>query len=118
MQKDQKTEAVVLPPCPFCGGTPTPFVKGFNRDGGRRMGACERLDDYGDDGLMAEASVYCHDCGVEGPIAEETIYVGEDYDALLLEGIRLWSTRDQRNAHVYDANAAAGHCRHPRRNQA
>lgn len=118
MQTDQKTEAAVLPPCPFCGGTPSLFVRGFNRDGGQRRGACERLESYGDDGLMAEASVYCHDCGIEGPIAEETIFDGGDYDALLLEGVRLWSTRDQRNAHVYDANAAAGHCRHPRRDQA
>lgn len=108
----------MLPPCPFCAGTPTLFVKGFNRDGGRLQGECGRLDDYGPDGLMAEASVYCHDCGVEGPIAEETIFDGGDYDALLLEGIRLWSERDQRNASAYEVNAAEGRCRYPRRDGA
>ncbi|ELL4389738.1 hypothetical protein [Pseudomonas aeruginosa] len=77
-------DAINLPPCPWC------------------------------EGLDVDAYVFCHECGCEGPKCEDVIFNAEDFRRVEREGARLWSERTSRNRHLFDSNAADGHCVYPR----
>ncbi|ELK4817120.1 TPA: hypothetical protein NID15_000677 [Pseudomonas aeruginosa] len=47
-------------------------------------------------------------------LREDVIFNAEDFRRVEREGARLWSERTSRNRHLYDSNAADGHCVYPR----
>ncbi|BDE75207.1 Lar family restriction alleviation protein [Delftia lacustris] len=75
--------------CPFCGGPPCPFVGKAEHP----YGAAAKQDDYGDDGLLVQAHVFCHSCGSEGPIFEGTLYTRDDYLRAKQLAITYWNKR-------------------------
>lgn len=101
---------VLMPPCPFCEGPPVAIVTKAEYP----YGSAPLQDDYGDDGLSAEAYVFCHECGAEGPHAEYTIHDREDYHALERLGVQLWVQRDADGRSCYDAGNAEGLNFYPR----
>lgn len=103
--------AEILIPCPFCEGPPCPIVQNDTPN----RGAAPLLDDYGDDGLDAKAFVFCHECGAEGPAAEEVIYDRRDYFALEAKGVRFWQDRGNRHRDLYDGGQAEGLNLYPRK---
>ena len=97
--------------CPFCGGPPKPIVtRAFHPYGYLPIAEIDA-----DNGTYAEAYVFCHECGAEGPKAEECIHSEAGHDALALAGIRNWQDRDQRHADLYQSSAAAGRSHFPRK---
>lgn len=75
--------------CPFCGGPPCPFVGKAEHP----YGAVTKQDDYGDDGLLVQAHVFCHSCGAEGPMFEGTLFTRDDYLNAKQLGITYWNKR-------------------------
>ncbi|HFK9564036.1 Lar family restriction alleviation protein [Pseudomonas aeruginosa] len=103
-------DAINLPPCPWCEGPPVVLVaRTFSP-----FGTVRELTTYGCEGLDVDAYVFCHECGCEGPKCEDVIFNAEDFRRVEREGARLWSERTSRNRHLFDSNAADGHCVYPR----
>ena len=105
------TEQIKMLDCPFCGGPPVTIITTvfYPRQ------HVERKADYGDDGLMVESNVYCHECGARGERAEDLIYDAEGYDDVLIDGISKWNVRDKRHAGLYASSDAAGRNLYPRK---
>ena len=103
------TEQLKMLDCPFCGGPPVTIIKTIFSP----IRHVERLADYGDDGLSAEAHVYCHECGASGQIAEDEIYDAEGYDDVMTKAIGKWNTRDKRHASLYESSDRAGRNLYP-----
>lgn len=104
------TSNQVLPPCPFCEGPPSVIVA----NGLYPYGAAPVQDDYGADGLIIDAYVFCHECGAEGPRHEAEIYDEAGYWEAEAAGVRLWVERTNRNRGLYDGAAACGLNHYPR----
>lgn len=104
------TGQLKLPPCPFCEGPPSPTVA----NGLYPYGAADLQPEYGDDGLIVDAYVFCHECGAAGPKHEETIFDAAGYYAADGEGVRLWIERTNKNRGLYDSGAPEGLNLYPR----
>lgn len=101
-------ETVMLPvaiqACPFCGGPPKPVVI----DTEYPYAEAVEKDDYGDDGSLVDAYVFCHECGSQGPTHEAVLYERGDYHLALVGAVANWQARDARHATLYQASAADG----------
>ncbi|OZY31076.1 Lar family restriction alleviation protein [Pseudomonas lundensis] len=95
---------VVLSACPFCGGPPVPIVI----DTEPPYVAAVELADYGHDGVLVDAYVFCHECGSQGPTHEAVLYERGDYHLALAGAVANWQSRDARHAVLYQASAAGG----------
>lgn len=100
---------IAMAPCPFCKGPPQPIVQDYERGGEAAF-----HDDYGDDGLIVKAFVFCHECGAEGPSTESVIYSREEYLEAEAAAVILWQQRDARHSDLFAASAAEGLNLYPR----
>lgn len=92
-----------LTPCPFCGGPPVDVV--MNDAAGRSL----RLADWVGherEGLHLSAHVFCHECGAQGPSAQEPCAFPPDSGELRMRGMWLWNNRDGRHINLYRAGVA------------
>ncbi|WP_347558556.1 Lar family restriction alleviation protein [Robbsia sp. KACC 23696] len=86
-----------LSSCPFCEGPPVPVrVRG--------VGGGEFPDEEmaGPGGLYAEAFVFCHECGAQGPSVDDIVHDRAGCNALERQAIDLWQLRDGRHRDLYD----------------
>lgn len=106
---------IKLIPCPFCGGPPVPFVENY-----MGKGPAPEQADYGDEGLLVEAHVWCHECGAKGPHTKtKLIYSFEDYLEIEREGVDLWQAHGStRNIDCYQGGEAEGLSLYPRPDRA
>lgn len=89
-------------PCPFCGGPPAYMAQCLDEGAWKHpMVAISN-----DNGAFIEAWVFCHECGADGPRAEDICYTQADLDALGKQAYENWNRRDERNKRLYDANVA------------
>ena len=103
-------DQIKLSPCPFCEGPPVPIVR--RALGGGYFAADA---DYGDDGIYAEAFVFCHECGCDGPYPRDrTIYDAAEYLELEAEAVALWQQRDNRHRSMYHGGETEGLNLYPR----
>lgn len=80
------SDQIELSPCPFCEGPPVVFSK---------------CDDAGD---FAEAFVFCHECGAQGPSEDGFVYeLGEVEELGRLAAIA-WNERNNRHRDLYDGS--------------
>ncbi len=86
--------SVALSPCPFCGGPPVPIA---SRGDGRGVFSDRELEN----GVVAEAHVFCHECGARGEAFRRQAYDQEDVDRLLAKAVDAWNRRDSRNDDLY-----------------
>lgn len=105
MNTESQKAPLVLSPCPFCGGPPVPVVINGHFPAGEMIA---ELEDYGADGLLVEAYVFCHECGAKGEKYEECIYDRQDYAQALAEGVAKWQARDSRHEKLYLFSASRG----------
>ncbi|MGH8073701.1 MAG: Lar family restriction alleviation protein [Lysobacter sp.] len=103
-------EPLLLNSCPFCDGPPVPIVQNDTPNGG----AAPVQSDYGDEGLPARAFVFCHECGAEGPGADDVLFDAADYQSLEQQAVRLWQERNRRHRPLYDAGNEEGLNLYPR----
>jgi hypothetical protein len=105
---------IKLRPCPFCEGPPVPIAV---EDGGLGGGSlCQYKDRIPEEGLLATAFVFCHECGVHGPRADADLYFNPgDELPLLQEAVNLWNQRDNRHRDLYDLGEQEGLNDFPRR---
>lgn len=99
-------------PCPFCEGPPCVIVQ----NGTPNRGAAPLLENYGDDGMLVTAFVFCHECGAHGEEEDCDIYTASDYAEAERLACERWNRRDARNRDLYDAGAMDGLNIHPRPN--
>lgn len=102
-------DQIKLSPCPFCEGPPVPIVRKVFEGG-----YCAKDTDYGE-GIYAEAFVFCHECGCDGPHPEDrTLYDADGYAELEAEAVALWQQRDNRHRSMYDGGETEGLNLYPR----
>lgn len=101
---------VLLPPCPFCKGPPSPIVAKADYP----YGGAPLQDDYGDDGLDVETYVFCHECGADGPKSTLTIYDRKDWFVAERTGVDNWVRRDDRHLDLYQGGEPEGLNLYPR----
>ena len=80
-----------LKPCPFCEGPPTDHIE----------------IDYKQipaDCAYANAFIFCHECGAQGPRAEGVVCNQEDGEELINQAKELWHKRDNRHRYLYDSS--------------
>lgn len=99
----EREARIYLVPCPFCSGPPVPIVSRFG--GG---GVAPVKKDYGANGMMVEAFVFCHECGAQGPSADALIYERVEYLEVRQKAIQLWQQRDTRHSDLFAAGAREG----------
>lgn len=92
-------DAIVMLPCPFCGGPPVAMVRDVMT---RRPAEPMTEAEYPDQGQFVAATVFCHECGAEGPAHEDFLYSPECYRQAEQEGAKLWNQRDSRNGAAYE----------------
>lgn len=99
-----------IDPCPFCGGPPVTWAKSILH------GSMELREEHlGDpDGVWIEAVVHCHECGAEGPAAEDSVFDMAGAAELRQQAVALWNQRDTRHADLYAAGEAEGLNLYPR----
>lgn len=90
-----------MKPCPFCAGPPVAIVSSCPD------GEAPELSTYGEDGLAVEATVFCHECGSQGPEVEDVIFDRADFQSIRERAIALWQARDMRHAPLYVASLCA-----------
>jgi len=112
MSAETVTLPVVLSPCPFCAGPPVAVVI----DTEHPCAQAAEIDDYGDDGSLVDAYVFCHECGSQGPTHEAVLYERGDYHLALAGAVANWQARDVRHAALYQLSAADGLNLFPRGN--
>lgn len=95
-------DQVLLEPCPFCGGPPVPTVQNFI--GGGELS----LKDMPEDGKMAEAYVFCHECGAQGGSVDGTVYDESDLNELQDKAVVRWQHRNARNMGLYQSGNLEG----------
>lgn len=105
MSAETVDQPIVLKPCPFCGGPPVPVVINGHLPNGA---AIAELDDYGDEGVLVDAFVFCHECGAESERHEACLYERDDYRQALAEGVASWQGRDSRHEKLYLFSASKG----------
>lgn len=106
-------DPVALKPCPFCKGPPVPFVKFTDARG--QVVRDARIEAQ-PEGLFAEAQVFCHECGANGPSHHAWVLDGDDVDETTREAVLAWNNRDERHRDLFDANSKNGFCHWPRLN--
>lgn len=73
--------------CPFCGGPPVAITVDAWKGGTIN-------DPDPDHGALAQAYVFCHECGAQGPHTDdELVYEGGSNEKMEAEAIRLWDAR-------------------------
>jgi hypothetical protein len=70
---------------------------------------------YPDDGLDLYAKVWCHECGADGPHADEFVCSDADVEDLKKTAAALWNRRDNRHRSMYDGGDERGLCEYPRK---
>jgi hypothetical protein len=99
-----------LKPCPFCEGPPC--VTTMRVIGG---GVFPDSEIEGDDGLFVKASVWCHECGADGPAIDDIAYSRADCYELERRAVALWNNRGNRHRSLYDSGEKRGLNEYPER---
>ena len=68
----------------------------------------------GDDGLFVVASVWCHECGAEGPSVDGIAYDRSDCEDMEKQAVDLWQARCNKNRSLYDSGERRGLNQYPR----
>jgi Lar family restriction alleviation protein len=78
--------SIVARPCPFCGGPPVLY---------------SRMD--GDPPECAEAYVFCHECGAQGPTVDDfwDVAIDPTQKDMGIAAVIAWNKSDGRNANLY-----------------
>lgn len=97
-----------LTPCPFCEGPPC--LTTVRAIGG---GVFPDSELEGDNGLFVKSSVWCHECGAEGPHVDGIAFSRTDCHELEKQAADLWQNRDGRHRELYDANLGNPRATHP-----
>ena len=105
-------EPIRLLPCPFCEGPPCVIVQ----NEAPNLGQATLLQDYGDDGKLVIAFVFCHECGASCEEEDCDIYTASDYADAERRACERWNRRDARHRSMYDGGAADGLNLYPRPN--
>jgi hypothetical protein len=92
-------------PCPYCEGPPAIIVK--FRDAAGNLIRDARIEES-EDGLHAEAFVFCHECGAQGPEETDIVFKGSHADQVKERAKVAWNTRDARHRDLYESGIAAG----------
>lgn len=103
-------EPILMLPCPFCGGPPVAMVRDRTTT---RPAELMTEAEYPDQGQFVAASVFCHECGAEGPAHECFLYSPECYHEAEQQGAKLWNRRDSRNEAAYEPGSELNLCPRP-----
>jgi Restriction alleviation protein Lar len=95
----------LLLPCPFCEGPPVVIVRNSETQVMIDRPAPESNEDE-----FIEALVFCHECGAQGPHADEVVCMDDEIDGIELRAAELWNQRDARHRSMYDSGVERGLC--------
>ena len=70
-----------------------------------------------EEGVHAKASVFCHECGAEGPSIDDVVYSREACTYIEELAVAMWQSRTAKHRHLYDAGESEGLNEYPREDE-
>jgi hypothetical protein len=105
-------DEIIMIPCPFCAGPPVLIYQWLDKDG--RWGSAIPVPIESHDGHYLKVWVFCHECGCDGPVADDICCDQEEFEELKKQALDNWNRRDERHKELYTVNLAEGRSRYPR----